>query len=175
MQHLLSIVTAASALAMQQAGIATSAPVLVSTCSVSDLYDPAVSPEFGPAISYRLLQLTFLNTDDTPATQVTFDVAHDGTHTTVIDRGRFSRGVSIEHSFDDPTGRYGGDAQCTVAAITFADGRRWTAPNLAARRDPRTDRTFHPDYSRALTVDQMNRAWQNELNRIDPPVVTGGG
>ncbi len=175
MQHLLSVLAAASALSMPQAGIANSAPVLVSTCSVSDLYNAAVSPEFGPAISYRLLQLTFLNTDDTPATQVTFDIAHGATHTTVVDRGNFSRGVAIEHSFDDFTGRYSADAQCTVTAITFADGRRWTAPNLATLPDRRSDRTFRPDYSRALTVDQMNRAWQAELDRINPPVVTGGG
>jgi hypothetical protein len=136
MQHMLSVIAAASALAMPQAGIATSAPVLVSTCSVTDLYNPAIDPEFGPSISYRLLQLTFLNTDDTVATQVTFDVVHDGTHTKITDRGRFSRGVPIEHTFDDFNGTYaGGDAQCSVAAITFADGRRWTAPNVAMPHD----------------------------------------
>ena len=40
---------------------------------------------------------------------------------------------------------------------------------------PNRDRTFHPDYSRALSVDQMTRAWNDELDRINPPVVTGGG
>jgi hypothetical protein len=38
-----------------------------------------------------------------------------------------------------------------------------------------TDRTFRPNYSGALTVDQMSRAWQAELDRINPPIVTGGG
>ena len=119
------------------------------------------------------LGLTFTNTDDAVATQVTFDIAHDGTHTMVTDRGRFSRGARIEHNFDDLFGGYGsGGAQCAVVAVTFADGRRWTAPVMTANR---ADRTFHPDFSRALTVDQMNRAWQNELDRINPPVVTGGG
>ena len=37
------------------------------------------------------------------------------------------------------------------------------------------DRTFHPDFSHALSVDQMERAWQAELDRINPPTVTGGG
>ncbi len=41
--------------------------------------------------------------------------------------------------------------------------------------DRQADRTFHPDYSRALTPDQMTRAWQDELDRINPPIVTGGG
>jgi len=37
------------------------------------------------------------------------------------------------------------------------------------------DRTFHPNYSGALSVDQMTRAWHDELDRINAPVVTGGG
>jgi hypothetical protein len=173
MQQLLSIIAAAGALAMPQAGISTSAPVLVSTCSVSDLYDSAGMAEFGTPITLRLLRLSFLNTDDTAATQVTFDIAHDGTHTKVIDRGRFSRGVAIDHLFDDVTAPNGsGRAQCSVAAVTFADGRRWVAP---APSTVRSDRSFQPDFSRALTVDQMNRAWQAELDRLNPPVVTGGG
>ena len=31
------------------------------------------------------------------------------------------------------------------------------------------------DYSKALTADEMSRAWQNELDRINPPLATGGG
>jgi hypothetical protein len=53
-----------------------------------------------------------------------------------------------------------------------AVGSLVTAP---AQPDTRPDRTFHPDYSRALTVDQMSRAWQAEADRIAPPFVTGGG
>jgi hypothetical protein len=51
------------------------------------------------------------------------------------------------------------------------------APRTGAPQQPdrQTDRTFHPDYSRALTPDQMMRAWQDELDRINPPIVTGGG
>ena len=180
MQHLLPLIAAVGALGTPQTGIATTAPVLVSTCAVTDLYNPATNPEFGSNISYRTLQLTFQNTDETAATLVTFDVTHGGTRTKVIDRGRFTRGVPIEHIFGDFSGTYGsGDAQCTVTAITFADGRTWTAPvNIRATAtalDRRADRSFHPDYSKALTVDQMIHAWQNELDRINPPVVTGGG
>ena len=121
---------------MPQTGIATNAPVVVNACSVSDLYNPAINPDFGPPISYRLLNLTFLNTDDAVATQVTFDITHDdGRHTKIIDSGRFSRGVPIEHSFDDYTGAYGGgDAACAVTSVTFADGHRWTPPVFTANR-----------------------------------------
>jgi hypothetical protein len=128
MQPLFSVIAAAAALNMPQTGIATNAPITVSTCAVSDLLNPAVLVEYGPPISYRLLRLTFTNTDDTVATQVAFDVTHDGTHTIVTDRGRFSRGVPIEHLFDSSMGTYGGgSADCSVASITYADGRRWTA------------------------------------------------
>jgi hypothetical protein len=51
------------------------------------------------------------------------------------------------------------------------------APRAGTPQQPEkpADRTFHPDYSRALTPDQMTRAWQDELDRINPPIVTGGG
>src|SRR6202011_3282153 len=104
MHHLLSVAVAASTLAAATPGtgaVATSAPVTVSTCTVSDLYNAAIAPELGTPISIRSLQLTFRNTDDTVATQVAFDVVHGGEHTTVIDRGRFSKNVAIEHFFAD--------------------------------------------------------------------------
>ena len=59
-----------------------------------------------------------------------------------------------------------------LQVIGITNGPRRTSP---APSDPRADRTFHPDFSKALTVDQMNRAWQDELDRIYPPIVTGGG
>ncbi len=40
---------------------------------------------------------------------------------------------------------------------------------------PRADATFHPDYSKALSVGQMSAAWQAELDRLFPQPVTGGG
>ena len=47
-----------------------------------------------------------------------------------MDHGHFSKGVPIEHSFDDDFGdsyTRAGDS-CSVVAITFADGSRWNAP-----------------------------------------------
>ena len=106
-------------------------PIAVSTCSVSDLYNSATLSEFGPPINFRSLQLTFRNTDDVVATQVAFDVTHGGERTTVIDRGRFSKDVAIEHTFvnEIPEGGYTRTPdRCAVSAITYADGRHWTAP-----------------------------------------------
>ncbi len=136
MLHRISLITAATALAATSpgtpasAGIAISSPVAVSSCAVADLYDPALMVEFGPPITYRSLSLSFRNTDDVVATRVAFDVVHAGEHTVVVDRGRFSKGVLIEHRFDDDfSGGYSREPDvCNVASITFADGRRWTAP-----------------------------------------------
>jgi hypothetical protein len=131
MHTIFSIIAAVGSLAVPQTAVAANSPIAVSTCAVSDLYGGASLVEFGAPISYRALQLTFLNTDDAVATQVTFDVTHAGAHTTVTDRGRFSKGVAIEHWFyDDFADGYSRSPDvCAVAAITFADGRRWTAPN----------------------------------------------
>jgi hypothetical protein len=50
-----------------------------------------------------------------------------------------------------------------------------TPPGAHLRADPRADRTFRPDYAKALTVEQMSRAWQAEAERLAPQLVTGGG
>jgi hypothetical protein len=61
-------------------------------------------------------------------------------------------------------------AQLRVIGITNA---KRTAP--PAQAGTRTDRTFRPDYANALSIDQMSRAWQAEIDRLAPQLVTGGG
>ena len=56
-----------------------------------------------------------------------------------------------------------------VIAVSSAARAAVTAP------DTRRDRTFHPDYSKALTPGQMSAAWQAEIDRLFPQPVTGGG
>jgi len=138
MHTILSVVTAAATFATATpattnpgtGALTVSSPVTVSTCAVSDLYDSATLVEFGLPVTYRSLRLTFRNTDDVVATQVAFDVTHGGERTTIIDRGRFSKDVAIEHTFmnEIPDGGYTRLPDvCAVSAITYADGRRWTA------------------------------------------------
>jgi hypothetical protein len=38
-----------------------------------------------------------------------------------------------------------------------------------------TNRDFHPDYSPALTVDQVTAVWNAEIARVFQPVLAGGG
>ncbi|HEV2641311.1 MAG TPA: hypothetical protein VGT98_01320 [Candidatus Elarobacter sp.] len=61
-------------------------------------------------------------------------------------------------------------AQMRVIGLTNAK-----RGGTVAQPDPRADRTFRPDYTKALTVEQMSRAWQAEADRLAPQIVTGGG
>jgi len=59
-----------------------------------------------------------------------------------------------------------------LRVIGIANAKRTATP---AQADTSADRTFHPNYANALTIDQMSRAWQAEVDRISPQIVTGGG
>jgi hypothetical protein len=85
-----------------------------------------------------------------------------GTEYTIVDAQGHVVGSIVT---DTPPG-----TQLRVVAV--AGGARIKA---APQSDPRADRTFHPDYSRALSVEQVTRAWQAEMERIAPQPVTGGG
>jgi hypothetical protein len=128
MEHLISVIAAATALSMPQTGMTAGAPVAVSACSIMDTGNGIVDAEVGPPISYRSLFISFRNTQDENVTRVTFDVVNDGVRATVKDQGGFSKGALIEHRFDDFAGTYGrsNSATCTVHSVTFADGSTWT-------------------------------------------------
>jgi hypothetical protein len=59
------------------------------------------------------------------------------------------------------------DRQVTITRVV--------APEPAPRDESGIDRTFHPDYTQALTVDQMKAAWNAEVDRIMQTPVDGGG
>ena len=57
---------------------------------------------------------------------------------------------------------------------TIGTVRKTSAPP-SVRTAPASDRVFHPDYSRALSVEQLTAAWNAEIERLFPVPVTGGG
>jgi hypothetical protein len=128
MQQMISVIAAVASLSMPQTSMTNNAPVAVSTCAVTDLIDSPTFGDSGPApISYRVLLLTFSNTQDDLATRVTFNVQHAGQQSRIVDSGRFSKGAAIERTFNDFSGTYGpGPTKCTVASVTYADGTTWT-------------------------------------------------
>jgi hypothetical protein len=85
-----------------------------------------------------------------------------GTQYTIIDEQGHVVGSLVA---DTPPG-----AQLRVIGI--ANAKRTAPP---AQAGTRADRTFHPNDAKALTVDQMSRAWQAEVDRLSPQIVTGGG
>jgi hypothetical protein len=52
---------------------------------------------------------------------------------------------------------------------------RIAAPAPQPRDESGIDRRFQPDYADALTVDQENAAWDDEINRVFETPITGGG
>jgi hypothetical protein len=52
---------------------------------------------------------------------------------------------------------------------------RTTAAPSSTTSELGSDRGFHPDYSHALSVEQMTAAWNAEINRLFPVPITGGG
>lgn len=67
------------------------------------------------------LHVRFVDRDDEPLTRVVFAL-NDGAR--VVDAGKFSPGVVIDHTFRlDPNTA----SSCNVSSATFADGTRWRA------------------------------------------------
>lgn len=108
--------------------LALTNPVQISNCSVDT---EIASTSSGDSPSYQvigtLLHIRFVNNGPTPISSVAFTVSEDGKTSTIVDRGTFSPGVSISHTFQGEM--YGYDAGCTVASVLFADGSAWMAPS----------------------------------------------
>ncbi|MGA8841925.1 MAG: hypothetical protein WB491_15660 [Candidatus Aquilonibacter sp.] len=113
--------------------LALTNPVQISTCSIQT---EIATTSSGDSPTYEvvgsLLHVRFVNTGTTPVSSVAFAVDEDGTTSTIQDRGTFSPGVTISHTFRAPTYTYG--ASCKVASVLFADGSAWMAP--AEQADP---------------------------------------
>jgi hypothetical protein len=95
------------------------------------------------------------------AAAIAIVVAVGAQYTIIDDQGNVIGSLTT----DTPPG-----AQLRV--IGLANAKR---SGTVAQPDPRADRTFRPDYVKALTVEQMSRAWQAEADRLAPQLVTGGG
>jgi hypothetical protein len=63
----------------------------------------------------------------------------------------------------------------TAGALPKIGSSKVTAPPGPAPDQSGIDRTFRPDYSQALTVQQMTVAWTVEIDRVFQTPITGGG
>jgi hypothetical protein len=88
-------------------------------------------------------------------------IATPGTHYVLVDMNGNVVGELVSESATRVRLRVIGISNAARAAVPAPDARN--------------DRTFHPDYSKALTPGQMSAAWQAEIDRLFPQPVTGGG
>jgi hypothetical protein len=127
MQQIFTVAALIASFTLPQIGMTTSSPIGVATCYTVDLLHPGAYADYQLPFPYQSLELSYRNTQDAVATRVTFDVVQAGVHTTIVDRGHFSKGVLIDRDFVNVLDGYGDtQATCSVTAVTFADGSSWT-------------------------------------------------
>jgi hypothetical protein len=152
--------------------LAAPQPVQLIRCHVSaPVLDPHMGSDIGVTYDGQYaLHVRFTNDSDRPLKQVVFSLS-DGS--TVTETGSFAPGVTIDRRFLlSPN-----DADsCGVASATFADGTQWT-DHAPAGSKPASDLTgFNPDFSHAFTPQQIDAAWNAEVERVmQTPSHTGGG
>jgi hypothetical protein len=68
--------------------------------------------------------IAFVNTAGVPATSVTFVVKSGNQTQVIVDKGTFSAGTQIVHTFDESP-QFADTTSVRVQSVTFADGNTW--------------------------------------------------
>jgi hypothetical protein len=113
-------------------GYSTSAPVSIMAFSLVDSSDVlnSTSGMLGesPLFMRSDATLKFVNLSSKPAVSVRFLVENGRDAQTIVDKGTFSTGISIEHGFILRGGTGSGTAATSmVQQVDFADGTSWHA------------------------------------------------
>jgi hypothetical protein len=121
--------SAAIAAAPTQSAYTGIQPVQVASCSVTAA-SPAISVPFGTTEAPQVAQtaISFVNQAPSAIAAVTFSVSDGRTTSQIVDKGTFSSGVAIDHSFVTP--EFGNDlagVSCSVQSVAFTDGSTWQA------------------------------------------------
>jgi hypothetical protein len=110
-----AILAGSPAIALAQ----TTAPVAI----VNSQAQPQIQ-DVGGGNSAGFADVTFVNHNNVPATEIDFTLSSNGTALeTLTDKGTFSPGVAVSHSFT--TAQTERDLQISVAEVKFADGTSW--------------------------------------------------
>jgi len=121
--------SAAVATAPVQYAYTGTSPVSVASCSLEPAA-PAISFPFGPPSVSGSASTAISFENEAPATvaSVTFAVTDGRTTSQIVDKGTFSSGVSIDHSFITPEFQNDvSDVTCSVQSVAFTDGSTWQA------------------------------------------------
>jgi hypothetical protein len=104
-------------------------PVRVASCTL-DVADPSIAFPFGATLPLGTSStaISFVNEEQRPIASVVFAVSNERTTSRIVDKGTFSKGVEIDHTFTTPEfGDLSGPLRCTVQSVAFADGTTWQA------------------------------------------------
>jgi hypothetical protein len=123
--------TVQPSLAQDQPG--TNVPVSIASCSIVPTYEPALSDESEdpPTSTGDGLWISFVNDSVRTITEVTFNLDSTYGSTRVTDRGRFSRGVTIQHALG-PLPDLRGETTCGVYSVRYDDGTVWQRAQTAS-------------------------------------------
>ena len=116
-----------AALTSPQTAYTNEAPIRVAACDLA--YTPSIPLGFGNTLAGgNSLSISFVNQADKPIVSVAFDVTAGGTTSRIVDKGTFSSGTQINHSFNAYEFRNSaGDVACALKSVAFADGSTWQA------------------------------------------------
>ncbi len=118
----------AGAPALASADETTSAPIMLDNVQIEQPYGP--KDQFSPG----LVTVAFTNENNSPATDVVFDIQANGKIVgSFEDVGSYAKGESVRHSFPD----FEDDDNQSVVVdnVTFADGSSWSRPYDATTLD----------------------------------------
>ncbi|MGA7572313.1 MAG: hypothetical protein WBG27_03710 [Candidatus Aquilonibacter sp.] len=121
--------SAAVATAPSQSAYTGIQPVRVASC-VLEPAAPSLDLAYSPfsAQGEASTVISFVNQAPATIASVTFDVSDGRTTSRIIDKGTFSNGVAIEHSFVTPElGNDPAGLSCSVSSVAFKDGSLWQA------------------------------------------------
>jgi hypothetical protein len=127
----LTAATAQPSLAQGQP--ATDGPVSIASCSVVPTYDSVLSSEGEDPTTATgdSLWISFVNDSVRTITEITFNLDSTYGSTRITDRGRFSRGVTIQHALG-PLADLRGETTCGVYSVRYDDGTVWQRPQTTS-------------------------------------------
>ncbi len=104
-------------------------PIRVASCSLAPAAPDLSLPWGASALADSAsTAISFVNEAPATVASVTFAVSDGRTTREIVDKGIFSSGVAIDHSFATPEFQSDlRDVSCSVKSVAFTDGSVWQA------------------------------------------------
>jgi len=158
-----------------------SSPVVITGLRVDPAYAPgtiggeaAEAPQFITKLDSGYIMLKFVNERNVPATTVKFLVSNGRYTHSIVDKGTFSQGVQIDHSFAVESGLSElENATSEVAEVDFADNTAWhiadadtaVAPLAPTSADRAPAPTLQSETTHQAGLSEADAQWRRLLFR----------